>query len=421
MLTFKAIIIPSEQKGDKTYNVKIRLTYKRQVRKIATSIFVKKCDLTKSYKIKNPDILKQADKLIRDYQATCAKFQIELHDYTIDEILNLIKEEKTRIKSVDFIRFSIKWTETTSCKGVKNYKTAIKSFIAYIGKEELDINQITKDMLIGFKDYLIRRREAQVELMRKQGKRIPSNRMVSLYLGSIRHLFNLAKKQYNDYEKGIILVKNSPFENFDMPKQEITRKRALDADTIRKILELPYKRKANGQERTCTYNLAKDCFILSFCLIGMNSADLYSATEITDGTIVYERKKTTDRRSDKALMKVRILPQVQQLVKKHFDQTGKKVFGFYHSYSSATNFNRAINNGLKEIGEILGIEDLEYYAARHSWATLAINKVGIDKYTVHSALNHLDESMKVTDIYIERDFEIENRANEKVLNYVFAK
>ena len=60
-----------------------------------------------------------------------------------------------------------------------------------------------------------------------------------------------------------------------------------------------------------------------------------------------------------------------------------------------------------------------YYAARHSWATLAVNKVGIDKYTVHSALNHIDEAMKVTDVYIERDFKIENEANSKVLKYVF--
>lgn len=60
-----------------------------------------------------------------------------------------------------------------------------------------------------------------------------------------------------------------------------------------------------------------------------------------------------------------------------------------------------------------------FYISRHSWATLAVNKVGIDKYTVHAALNHIDEAMKVTDIYIERDFEVENEANRKVLEYVF--
>lgn len=88
-------------------------------------------------------------------------------------------------------------------------------------------------------------------------------------------------------------------------------------------------------------------------------------------------------------------------------------------YNTANNFNRAINIGLKEVGRVVKIDDLEYYAARHSWATLAVNKVGIDKYTVHAALNHIDEAMKVTDIYIERDFKIENEANLKVLQYVF--
>lgn len=62
-----------------------------------------------------------------------------------------------------------------------------------------------------------------------------------------------------------------------------------------------------------------------------------------------------------------------------------------------------------------------FYISLHSWATIALNKVGVDKYTVHAALNHIDEAMKVTDIYIERDFVNENNANAKVINYVFGK
>ena len=62
-----------------------------------------------------------------------------------------------------------------------------------------------------------------------------------------------------------------------------------------------------------------------------------------------------------------------------------------------------------------------FYISRHSWATIALNKVGIDKYTVHSALNHVDEAMKVTDIYIERDFISQKQANAKVVKYVFGR
>lgn len=169
----------------------------------------------------------------------------------------------------------------------------------------------------------------------------------------------------------------------------------------------------------CPYNLAKDCFILSFCLIGMNSADLYNCDELKDNIITYYRTKTKDRRQDKAKMQIHVPTMIMPLMQKYKDFTGKRVFNFYHLYSSANNFNKAINAGLKEIGKKLRIEDLEYYAARHSWATLAVNKVGINKYTAHAALNHIDEAMKVTDIYIERDFSLENEANRKVLEYVF--
>lgn len=151
----------------------------------------------------------------------------------------------------------------------------------------------------------------------------------------------------------------------------------------------------------------------------MNSIDLYNCDNLQDTVITYYRSKTTGRRLDKAKMQVKIPPILLPLVMKYKDYTSKRVFKFYQMYNTANNFNRAINIGLKEVGRVVKIDDLEYYAARHSWATLAVNKVGIDKYTVHAALNHIDEAMKVTDIYIERDFKIENEANLKVLQYVF--
>ena len=274
-------------------------------------------------------------------------------------------------------------------------------------------------MLRGFIDYLQAKRAKKVAKLIKEKKRVPSNRMVSLYLGCIRHLFMEVKKRYNDYDKGTILVPNFPFENLEIPKQEATRKRAISAESIKKIWELPYIYYNNGKERKCPYNLAKDCFILSFCLMGINSADLYNCNSLEENTIIYNRTKTKDRRMDKALMKVRLYPIIQKLIDKYKDQTNQRVFKFYQMYSTHGNFNKAINLGLKEIGKVLNIDDLEYYAARHSWATLAVNKVGINKYTVHSALNHLDDVMKVTDIYIERDFEPENEANRLVMEYVF--
>lgn len=422
MLTIKAEVQRDKQRSDGTYNVKVRFTQNRKVKRLSSSLFVTSKDLTKSFNFKEgTTVKKEVDKLINTYQEKCAKLQLEVNHYTLDDILAFLKSDREQTQPIDFILFCKEWLETTDIKGKKNYQSALNSFISYLGKEHLKTDEVTSQLLNGFKAHLNLKREKQVLQLQKQGKRIPSNRIVSLYLGSIRHLFNEAKKKNNDYDKNIILIPHSPFEHIEVPKQEATRKRALTAEVINQISMLPYICNANGKERNCPFNLAKDCFILSFCLMGMNSVDLHSCDEIEENVITYYRSKTTGRRLDKAKMKVTILPILSSLIKKYKDYTDKKVFRFYQMYNTANNFNRAINAGLKEIGKLLKVDDLEFYAARHSWATIALNKVGIDKYTVHSALNHVDEAMKVTDIYIERDFINENQANAKVIKYVFGR
>ena len=419
MLTFKAEVLKSKKRSDGTYNVKIRMTYNREVKRLSTNIFVKQEDLTKSFKLKNPKFIKEADTIVRYYQEVCARLQLDINHYTLDDIIAHLKGEQIKSQEIDFIQFSREWITHATIKGAENYTTAINALVAFLGQEELKISQLTKGLLERFASYINARREVKVKELIRQGKRVPSNRALSLYLGSIRHLFNEAKKHYNDYDRNIILIGSSPFENFKIPKQEATRKRAISADLIRQIYKLPYLYNSRGKETQGRYNLAKDCFILSFCLIGINSADLYNCSELDSNVITYYRTKTTSRRVDKAKMQVKVPALIMPLLKKYRDIKGQRIFNFYHHYSTADSFNKAINYGLKEIGKLIGVDDLEYYAARHSWATLAVNKVGIDKYTVHSALNHIDEAMKVTDIYIERDFEPENKANRLVMEYVF--
>uniref|UniRef100_UPI003568EB09 phage integrase SAM-like domain-containing protein n=1 Tax=Bacteroides uniformis TaxID=820 RepID=UPI003568EB09 len=422
MLTIKAEIKKSELKVDGTYNVKIRFTLDRKVKRLSTNLFITSKDLTKSLKFKEDTSIKRAiDRLVLYYREQCFKLQLDQNHYSLDEIIEFLNGEQEKQQTIDFIKFSREWIASTTIKGAPNYTTAINALVRFIGKEELDINLITLDFLESFKAFLNKEREIRTKRLMQQGKRVPSNRSLSLYLISIKKLFNEAKKKYNKKEKNLILIPNSPFMELEIPKQEATRKRAISANIIKKLWKLPYKDMKKGYKSTCHYNLAKNCFILSFCLMGINSADLYNATEMEGYTIVYNRTKTKDRRLDKAQMKVDIPRLILPLVEKYKDKTGKRLFNFYQYYADEKDFNKAINYGLKEICTILEIDDLEYYAARHSWATIALNKAGIDKYIVHAALNHIDDAMKVTDIYIERDFVNENKANTKVAKYVFGK
>ena len=422
MLTIKAEIKRSELKVDGTYNVKIRFTLDRKVKRLSTNLFVTQQDLTKSLKFKeDTSIKREIDRLVLYYREQCLKLQLDQNHYSLDEIIEFLNGEQEKQQTIDFIKFSREWIASTTIKGAPNYTTAINALVRFVGKEELDINLITLDFLEQFKAFLIGERDTRTKKLMQQGKRVTSNRTLSLYLVSIKKLFNEAKRKFNKKDKNLILIPNSPFEDFKIPKQEATRKRAIPADIIKKVWKLPYKDMKKGYKSPCRYNLAKDCFILSFCLMGINSADLYNATKMRGNTIIYNRTKTKARRLDGAKMMVDIPKIVQPLIDKYKDSTGKRLFNFYQYYGDEKTFNKAINSGLKEIGSILEVDDLEYYAARHSWATIALNKVGIDKYIVHAALNHIDDSMKVTDIYIERDFVNENKANAKVVKYVFGK
>ena len=422
MLTINAEVVKNQRKTNDCFTVRLRFTLDRKMKRVATSLFATSKDLTKELKIKQTSPLKrEVDSLIRGYQEKCAKLQIELNHYTLDDVMDYLNGEREKQQTIDFIKFSREWIASTSIKGAPNYTTAVNALVRFVGKEELDINLVTQDFLEGFKSFLNTEREARTKKLMQQGKRVPSNRTLSLYLVSIKKLFNEAKKKYNRKEKNLILIAHSPFDDFSIPRQEATRKRAISSDIIKKVWKLPYKDMKKGYKSTCRYNLAKDCFILSFCLMGMNSADLYFATDLKNGTISYNRTKTKARRLDEAKMQVDIPKLVMPIVDKYRDKSGKRIFDFYRYYADEKSFNKAINYGLKEIGSILGVDDLEYYAARHSWATIALNKVGIDKYTIHAALNHVDETMKVTDIYIERDFVNENKANRKVVKYVFGK
>ena len=150
----------------------------------------------------------------------------------------------------------------------------------------------------------------------------------------------------------------------------------------------------------------------------MNEADLYTCTDCKGGRLTYQRAKTRSRRSDKAEISIKIEPEAKALLEKYKDPTGERVFNFHRLYASIDTFTAAINKGLKVIGKALQIDDLEFYAARHTWATIALNDAGVDKYTVHAALNHVDDSMKVTDIYLRKSWDPIDKANRAVLDLI---
>ena len=117
-------------------------------------------------------------------------------------------------------------------------------------------------------------------------------------------------------------------------------------------------------------------------------------------------------------MKVRMEPAAAFLFDEHAGRDGW-LFSFRERYSRSENFSRAVNLGLAQFSARLRLRlpyALTLYCARHTWGTVARSAMcRVDKGIVHEALCHVDSSMRVTDIYAEKDWSVIWDANARVL------
>ena len=383
-------------RSDKTWSVHIRFTHNNKTRYIPTTMYIAKKDITASFKIKNANILDRCNDIIKEYRNRLSELSLEFNDIDIDTIVSYIRQKKEN-NGVSFTEFAAKWIRESTIKGVKNYKTALNALCSFVGRDNILCEEINVKTMKAFENALKDRQRAQ-----------------SLYPNCIKTIYNAAKEYYNDEDNDIIRIKHS-LDKYKPVEQNIAKKRALDVETIRRIFALPYDN-IRVKGKISRHDLALDCFRLSFCLMGMNSADLYYADRLEDNTIIYDRMKTKDRRRDKAEIQVKITDYIKPLVEKYKGK--ERVFNFSERFVTMESFNRAINIGLKDIGKELGIERLQFYAARHSMATIAYNCVHVPKYIVDEMLNHVNGSLRMVDVYVKRDFTQINEANVKLLDYV---
>lgn len=383
---------------DGTWNVFIRFSHNKKHCFIPTTISVTQENINSKYEITELNIQRKCNRIIETYRKAVANLHLDSCSIPIDRIVEYLQNNQSE-ENIDFVAFANKWCQEHSyIKGIKNYKTSIQALCRFYGKSEIMINEITRKNLKRFEESLREKPRAQ-----------------TLYTFSIKRLFQAAVDYYNDEDYNIYIIRDR-LAKYIPPRQRTTKKRTLSKDDVRAIFSVPYDN-LSSHGYSSRHDLAKDCFMLSFCLLGMNSADMYSAKKYDGKYITYERVKTRDRRFDRAEIKVKVPDVISHLIEKY--KGTNTVFNFSERYGSMANFNRAINLGLKSIGEELGIPNLQFYSARHSMASISFNKVGIDKYTINDMLNHIDSEMKITDIYIEKDYNRINDANLKLMNYMF--
>lgn len=286
------------------------------------------------------------------------------------------------------------------------YRGAVNSIINYTGNEQLRFEDITYKLLDKYNvDMLSGGRK-------KGGKKLKVN-AVAAYLRSLRAIYNKAIKAE------VVDAKHYPFSKFTIETEE-TISRALTLDEIRAIMT------CDLEHGTPVWH-NRNYFILSFCLIGINFADLFTLSQeaVKEGRVVYRRSKTG------RIYNIGIHPRVQELFSYYSQQPSKNgnrylmpALAYFDNplttHNSIKQICKVCNEYLKRIAKDCGIEKpVSTYWGRYTWANLAKKELKLSNDLIADALGH-QYGNKVTGIYLDSySNEAIDEANYKVIQLVF--
>lgn len=429
MATFKICIFKHQRRADEKYPVSIRVCWKRQYGYIKTEFYVTDKQINKkAFVLKDSFIIRELDRRIAKYEELKSqKLGLRIELYTAKELAEYFEKQTTpgSDSSIDFIAFSRKHCERLRNEGristAQTLETASNAIIDFCnGRERIAITEITSKFLRQFEKHL--RSERTIKRKNQFGKMVTTKKKplsdvgVFDYMTNVRILFNAAINEYNDDEKDEVLIAHYPFRKYKLQKPPEPDKRNLKPDQIKAISQI--NENELEFERT---KFARDVFMLSFYLVGINMADLYDmqVSDFREGRLSYKRRKTKGRRRDQAFISIKVEPEVVPLIEKYRAKSGDYLFDFSKRYCDSHTFGNNVNKGLKKLAAKCRIEEnLTTYYARHSWATIARNNCGVSKDDINLSLNHVDEGLKMADVYIAKDWSLIDEANRKVIDYL---
>lgn len=412
VIKMRPAVYANHKRKDGSYPVKIVIYFKGKERKLPTNIVCYPQHLTRTLKLKQAEPLHLAQEEIRKWHDACkdlSTFDLEYRD--VDFVVNHIKAKLAKDSfRLDFFKFAEQVIEDRKPGTKEQYMQSLKAFSRFLGKTEIDINQISRSMVVAFIDFV--NKEPHMYYRVKDQKCTESKKQklaggqASRHVMKLNAIFKAAQKKYNDEEAESILIPRSPFSNHEIEKPMPQGQKPQPKEIIQRLI--------HAQVENENVRMSIDISVVSLGLMGANLADLFEANEPTGNVWVYNRKKTRDKRPDRAEMRVDVpeclRPYIERLRgRKKGIWLGKlREIGNDSSYVS-----RYVNAGLAKWCEQEGIETFTFYAIRKSWATLA-RKAGVEKALVDEGLAHVGD-YKMTDIYAERPWDKINEANSKVL------
>jgi integrase len=394
MATIKAVV--RKPRSDGFYPVYIRVTQNQKSSFFQTGKVVDKNGLTSKGEIKDPYVLEYTSRCIREYYEKLN--MVDSSIWTVGQVVEYIQSKDEGLSFSEYARrhytkLLLDGKESNS----SNEKQALVSLERFMG---------TDNILFGHLTHIV--------LTRWIASLSHTKRAKTLYPMCLRKIFKDAVFEHNDYDNGIIKIKNEPWTRIRIQEPEAGEKRAITPEMCRKFFSAPVK--SGFQE------VGRDVAMMILCLAGINVADLLGMrkSDYKNGILCYNRRKTRSRRKDKAYIEMRVPDILKPIIEKYRDRSKSQyLFVWGGKYTNINSFTVCVSRGIQTLCEDMGLnERYTSYTFRHTWGTVAQNDIKASISDVAFAMNHTN-GFNVTRGYIKMDFTPAWELNEKVVDFIF--
>ena len=391
MATLKLVLLKAKALKDGTHKIRIAVCHKTETTYIITRFIVEENQFKNGQVVKRPDasiINRKLRALLDEYQDTLDSIK-HPNLYTCAQLKNIV-EHGYNDEDTTFQNVSESYEKELIKKGKHSYAKLLarnrQLFTEYF-HGDCPIADVTIDVLEGYTEYL-------------RNVMNYSDTMNGMQMRHTRTIVNRAVK------KRLVTYDVNPFVGFTIPAPAV-REIDLSLESFNKI--------RNAVPVGKPFRVARDLFLLSFYLGGMNLIDILNVDFREDG-VSYVRTKTMSRVQGIKEITFSIPREAKEIAAPWMDKkTGKLALGYKFEYE---HFRSYVGRELRKLVRQLGVEEkVMFYSARKTFAQFA-SDLGIPDGIIDYCLGHSDKSKGVIRYYTKVRQKQADMAIARVIDYV---
>ena len=345
MATIKLAVLKHTKTKNGAYKIRVSVGHRSETHYIVTPYSVNALsEFENGIVVRIPnahEINIKLRNLLNDYEERLERIPSP-DDYTCKELRDLLKSMRSHSSKVTFKQVSEHYQKELTEDGRGSYagmlKNSLRLFLDFT-QGDVFLSEINAITISNFERWLKRKGVSQT--------------YISMTLSMTRTIINRAIKAQ------LVAYGVHPFAYWKRPADP-EREIDMTVEAVRAIRD--------ARPRLKKHRMARDIFMLSYYLGGINLVDLLEIKFKGVSVLEYIRHKSRNMKMSDKRISFTIQPEAKELITKYMNRnTGRLDFGYKFSYK---NFLAYVTRSIKSLSKDLNLPDYKkicYYSARKSF------------------------------------------------------